>query len=295
MAEKKGWIHLHRKIQDCILWESPEPFDCRSAWIDLILLANHEDKRMIFDGQPITVKKGQRITSVRVLAQRWHWGNNKTLKYLRMLEEENMIVRDSDKRRTLLTIVNYDVYNDTINTDEYTDGTETEQQRNTDGTLTEHWRNTDESQTRIIKNDKNEKNDKEHDNPPTPLKGGKVRKKDEKKICNRDLMDAFFQANQNAVFDKSIMDALYDWCDYKEQKKQRYAKVGMKNLLDDVLDATKQYDTYSVAKSIRKCMASNYDGIYYKSYTQDKRGGMLQEANDLIARLQKQEAENEEE
>ena len=107
-----GWISIHRKIQECFLWVDKEPFDRRSAWIDLLLLANHEDKKTLFDGKAIVVNRGQRITSIRILAERWHWSRTKVTSFLDLLESENMIVRNSDKKKTLLTIVNYDVYQD---------------------------------------------------------------------------------------------------------------------------------------------------------------------------------------
>ena len=113
-----GWISIHRKIQECTIWIDDEPFDRRSAWIDLLLLANHEDKKMIFDGKVITVQRGQRITSVRHLAERWRWSPKKTLSYLRLLESEQMIIKESDSRKTLLTIVNYDIYQGMGNAEE---------------------------------------------------------------------------------------------------------------------------------------------------------------------------------
>ena len=106
-----GWIKIHRQIQNCLIWDD-KPFNMASAWIDLLLLANHEDKETIFDKKPILVKRGQRITSVRELSARWGWGKDKTLRFLRLLESEKMIVKDSDSRRTLLTIVNYGIYQD---------------------------------------------------------------------------------------------------------------------------------------------------------------------------------------
>ena len=107
----EGWIRLYRKIQDCLLWDSKEEaFDRRSAWIDLLLLANHKDKRVMFRGKAVTVKCGQRITSLHQLAKRWHWGINRVRTYLDMLAGENMIIRDSDNTRTLITIVNYTEY-----------------------------------------------------------------------------------------------------------------------------------------------------------------------------------------
>ena len=49
----KGWISIHRKIQDSEIWNSSEPFDKRSAWIDLLLLANHEDNTIMIKNQKI--------------------------------------------------------------------------------------------------------------------------------------------------------------------------------------------------------------------------------------------------
>lgn len=128
-----GWIKLHRKILDCGIWISDdnEPFDRRSAWVDLLLLANHRDKQIIFDGKAMTVSRGQYVTSVRKLASRWMWGNQKTLKYLRLLEELGMITKNSDSRRTLLTIVNYGIYQGSENADRTQIDTVSERQSTT--------------------------------------------------------------------------------------------------------------------------------------------------------------------
>ena len=134
-----GWIKIHRQIQNCLIWDD-KPFNMASAWIDLLLSANHEDKETIFDKKPILVKRGQRITSGRELSARWGWGKDKTLRFLRLLESEKMIVKDSDSRKTLLTIVNYGIYQDCENENETVIRTLTGQSQATN------------------KNDKNEKN-----------------------------------------------------------------------------------------------------------------------------------------
>lgn len=105
-----GWIKLHRKITECSIWDSDEPFDRRSAWMDLVMMVNHEDKKVLFNGKTVIVKAGQKITSVRKLSERWHWSKNKTLRFLVLLESENMIIKESDSNRTLLTIINYGKY-----------------------------------------------------------------------------------------------------------------------------------------------------------------------------------------
>lgn len=107
---KEGWILLHRKIQDCDIWANNTPFDMRSAWVDLLLLANHREAETIFDYKPLKIKRGQYLTSVRKLCARWSWSKNRTLKFLRMLESLGMIERESNNQRTLITIVKYSIY-----------------------------------------------------------------------------------------------------------------------------------------------------------------------------------------
>ena len=147
----KGWIKLHRSLQDCVIWAGNEPYDRRSAWVDLLLLANHEDKEILFDYKPLTIMRGQYLTSVRQLGERWSWSKNRVLKYLKLLESLKMIQRESDTKRTLLTIVNYSVYQDVRDTDMDT-GVDTGMY--TGGTQEGHGYATNNNE----KNDKNEKN-----------------------------------------------------------------------------------------------------------------------------------------
>lgn len=150
----KGYIKLHRQIQDCEIWVNSEPYDVRSAWVDLLMLANHRDKETIFDYKPLTIKRGQYLTSVRKLAERWGWSKNRVLKYLRLLENLQMIERDSNNQRTLLTIVNYEIYQCSQDTDEDT-GEDTPMDTPKDTVV-----DTGMPQLKNDKNNKNEKNGK---------------------------------------------------------------------------------------------------------------------------------------
>ena len=117
-----GWIRLYRKLQECWVWEDKEPFDKRSAWIDLLLTANHADAKLLFNGELITVQRGQILTSVRKLSVKWKWSVNKVYRFLKLLESDKMLQKESNKDRTLLTIVNYSVYQGGEYTNEYTNG-----------------------------------------------------------------------------------------------------------------------------------------------------------------------------
>lgn len=106
----EGWISIHRQLQEHWLWKSKEPFDKRSAWIDLLLMANHQKEKVEFDKDFIEVERGQRITSLEKLAKRWKWSRHKVSDYLNQLEQDGMLVQVRDNKKTLISIENYDKY-----------------------------------------------------------------------------------------------------------------------------------------------------------------------------------------
>lgn len=109
MAESKGWIKLHRQLQDCPIWYG-ERFSKGQAWVDLLLLANHRDKRILFNGEIITIKRGQYLTSMVKLAEKWSWDRKTVSKFLNLLENDKMITKQTDNTKTLVTIENYSIY-----------------------------------------------------------------------------------------------------------------------------------------------------------------------------------------
>ena len=111
----EGWINIHRQIKENWIWKSEEPFDKRSAWIDLLLTVNHKNKRIPFENGFIEIERGQTLTSIKQLAERWKWSRHKVSDFLDQLEQDTMIVQVRDTRKTLVSIVNYDKYQAHIN------------------------------------------------------------------------------------------------------------------------------------------------------------------------------------
>lgn len=111
---EKGWISVHRKITENWIWEE-KPFSKGQAWIDLLLMVNHQDNKTLIDGSLVTVNRGSRITSLRKLSEKWGWSRTKTKKFLELLEKDEMITFKSDSKKTVYTIVNYNDYQDTSN------------------------------------------------------------------------------------------------------------------------------------------------------------------------------------
>ncbi|HGG0416556.1 TPA: DnaD domain-containing protein [Clostridium sporogenes] len=108
-GEGKGWISLYRSIQDHWLWQE-KPFSKGQAWMDLLLSANHQDKKVLLGNELITVARGSFITSQKKLMERWGWGSEKTRTFLKLLDGDRMIKFRSDKKKTTITVINYENY-----------------------------------------------------------------------------------------------------------------------------------------------------------------------------------------
>lgn len=158
-----GWIKLHRDIQEHWLWED-EPFSRGQAFIDLLMEVNHEDKKKLFNGELIEIKRGSKITSLRQLSERWKWSTKKVKKFLEQLEKDEMITFKSDTKKTLITIENYSVYQDRGNSEE-TDkkylGNIEENQKKNKGNSEENQRKTNKNDKEYIKNIKEGEEGKE--------------------------------------------------------------------------------------------------------------------------------------
>lgn len=148
MSSDKGYIKLYRDIRDHELWND-KPFARGQAWIDLLLMVNHKDTQVLFDGRLVPVYRGARITSLRKLADRWGWSVGKVARFLDELERDNMIRQERNRKRTMISIVNYEVYQTSRNTERNSDGTLTEHRRNTDGTKQERERMIEERKKNI--------------------------------------------------------------------------------------------------------------------------------------------------
>lgn len=151
-----GWISLHRSIQKHWLFEEKRKFSRFEAWIDILLMVNHTDNKIMHDGDLITVKRGQRITSLRQLGERWSWSITKVDKYLKILESDGMLDVKKDTKKTVLTVVNYD---------DYQDGDFKKRHRkDSEKTEKKHRSNTEKTQKKTNNNDNKENNENNDNN-----------------------------------------------------------------------------------------------------------------------------------
>lgn len=110
--KKQGFLPIKREIQDHWIWKVAEPFDKRSAWIDLIMMANYQDSKLVINNDLVDVPRGSRITSIKQLSEKWLWSRTKVKNFLELLQKDNMIEFKSTQKKTYYTIVNYKAHQD---------------------------------------------------------------------------------------------------------------------------------------------------------------------------------------
>ena len=141
-----GWIKLHRKLQDNKLWTC-ESFTRGQAWVDLLLLANHEYGYFFVRDHKIEVQRGQVGWSENKLAERWKWSRSKVRNFLKQLEKEQQVIQQKSRSYSIIEIVNYEIYQ------------EKEQQQDNSKTTEKQEKDNRKTQTRRIKNNKEGKED----------------------------------------------------------------------------------------------------------------------------------------
>ena len=167
----KGWIKLSRQIQEHWIWQDPEKL---KAWIDLILMANHEDAEVALREGVVKVKRGQLITSIGKLAERWGWSKDRVRRFLRLLSDTNMVTRKIDTHKTTLTIINYGKFQDRPTTDKTSNKTSSKTSNKTsDKTRTRRNKNKEEyKESDTLTSDEvavaYEEEDEDDDTPPVP-------------------------------------------------------------------------------------------------------------------------------
>lgn len=100
-----GFIYLYRNMRGHWLWRDPKKF---LRWTDLLMEAAWEPASTVFGNSRVLLERGQLVTSVRTLMHRWGTNSRYVSDFLDLLEAEKMIVTETTKAYTLITIVGYD-------------------------------------------------------------------------------------------------------------------------------------------------------------------------------------------
>lgn len=114
-----GFLPLYRKFFSSQIWEldKNEPYHKREAWLDLLQMAQYKDGPKLVNYQNVELKKGQVLTSILQLSEKWGWSRVKVRQFLYFLETVEKNIRIENKhhkgrRFTVITLLNYSFYHD---------------------------------------------------------------------------------------------------------------------------------------------------------------------------------------
>lgn len=100
-----------------------EPFSHCQAWIDLLLIANHKPGFFYSRGIKVDILRGQIGFGSEALAKRWKWSRGKVLRFLKQLETDGQIVQQKNNVTNLISIKNYNQYQNDSTADGTTNST----------------------------------------------------------------------------------------------------------------------------------------------------------------------------
>lgn len=106
MAEE-GYIKLYRQIRHNWIWNNPEYL---RAWLDLLLSAAHDDYKTIYRGELKVMERGTIHRSFTSLATAWGWSRKRVRHFIGLLERDGMVTTRVSTVDTVLTIVNYGLF-----------------------------------------------------------------------------------------------------------------------------------------------------------------------------------------
>ncbi|MCM1075988.1 MAG: hypothetical protein NC411_01345 [Bacteroides sp.] len=102
-----GWIKISRELPNHWIWKDA---DRLKWWLDLLFMASWEDTKQLVGSRLIEIKRGQLIASISFLSKRWGVGHNTVISFLKVLQEEKMIEKTSEKNVSTVTILNFDKF-----------------------------------------------------------------------------------------------------------------------------------------------------------------------------------------
>lgn len=148
MATENGYIKIYRDMLN-------NPVVCKDndyfrVWLFLLLNASHKGYSAMFNGKKIELYAGQLITGRKSIAEKCNISESKAQRILKTFEIEHQIEQQTGNKNRLITILNWDKYQNTEQ--------QIEQQVNINRTSNEQQVNTNKN----VKNDKNVKNIKEN-------------------------------------------------------------------------------------------------------------------------------------
>jgi predicted transcriptional regulator len=90
-------------------WIYQEP-EALKLWLTMLIEANHETKKHMFNGAVIEIRRGQLVCGRISLSEKTGVSENKIRRYINLLESDGMIHQQKTNKYSIITIVKYEQY-----------------------------------------------------------------------------------------------------------------------------------------------------------------------------------------
>lgn len=103
----KGWFKVYRSLDEHWISQDMEKL---GRWTWLLMKAAHEDTKVVEGNKVIELKRGQLIASLSLLEAKWGVTRKTVMRFMDVLEREEMLHRQVHQGVTIITICNYEGY-----------------------------------------------------------------------------------------------------------------------------------------------------------------------------------------
>lgn len=136
-----GWIAIDRGIEDHWIYKDSDKL---KAWLCILINVNHSERKVLIGDELFICDRGESLMSLESWATKFGkgWNKSKVRRFLKLLENDSMIVIKSNRKTTHLKVCQYDTY---------------QSSRNTNETQMKHKRNANETQMKLNNNENNDK------------------------------------------------------------------------------------------------------------------------------------------
>jgi hypothetical protein len=107
-VKNAGFIFLHRSIRGHWIWKDANKLQW---WLDILMECNHADQKVSIGFHLLDCKRGQSLNSLLTWSKLWHVDVSTVRRFLKLLENDKMIVTENVQKTTRITVCNYDTYN----------------------------------------------------------------------------------------------------------------------------------------------------------------------------------------
>lgn len=104
-----GWIRLDRRIMESFVWDDPEAL---KLWLYLLMGAATEDKTAVFNGKPLSLKRGQIVFGLNAASARLGISVRRLRTTIKRLENCHQIDKQNYSKYSIISITNYCKYQD---------------------------------------------------------------------------------------------------------------------------------------------------------------------------------------